>query len=153
MTRRQPRPPRASGLTAGLAALGALTCTSDTSGPDPNAVASVTITPRVGTVDTGDSLALAVVVRNALGDPLAGRLVTWTALDTAIATVSAAGRAHGVWPGTGRIVAARQGATPRDPRRRPDQSITLHPTPTVCIGDELTLAQAFTNRAHQGRYT
>jgi len=91
------------------AAVVSLTCASDAGGPDPNAVAVIVITPDGGNVDTGDSLQLAAVTRNAEGAALSGRPVTWTSLDTDTASVSATGMVHGVWPGTARVVALSDG--------------------------------------------
>jgi len=85
-------------------AAGSLTC-GETAGPDPNAVASVIITPAGGSVDTGDSLQLSAVAYNAAGNELSGTSFAWSSLDAALATVSSGGRVRAHWPGVARIVA------------------------------------------------
>ena len=74
---------KTSPLACALAVLGSLTCAGEASGPDPNAVAAVTIAPHGGRVDTGDSLTLSASVRNARGEPLSGRVIAWSSLDQA----------------------------------------------------------------------
>ena len=88
-----------------LVAAASLTC-GESAGPDPNAVASVIITPAGGSVDTGDSLHFTAHVRNAAGAELTGKTVTWSTLDGTLVTVSNTGMAHGRWPGLARIVAS-----------------------------------------------
>ena len=87
-----------------LIAAGSLTC-GESAGPDPNAVARVVITPDTSTIDTGDSLQLSAVARNAAGDELSGKSVAWSSLDAALASVTSSGRVRARWPGVARIVA------------------------------------------------
>jgi len=95
-------------LVVALAAAGSLTC-GESAGPDPNAVASVAITPHAGSIDTGDSLQLSAVAHNAAGDQLNGKSFAWSTLDQTLVTVGSNGRVHGRWPGTARVVAASDG--------------------------------------------
>jgi len=88
-----------------LVAAASLTC-GESAGPDPNAVASVIITPAGGSVDTGDSLHFTAHVRNAAGAELTGKTVTWSTLDGTLVTVTNTGTAHGRWPGLARIIAS-----------------------------------------------
>jgi hypothetical protein len=97
--------------TALLAALGAtasLAC-GEPAGPDPNAVASVVITPGTGSIDTGDSLHLSAVTRNSAGTDLTGKTITWSTLDATVVTVSGTGVVRGRWPGVARVVATSEG--------------------------------------------
>jgi hypothetical protein len=89
-------------------AVGSLTCSTDGTGPDPNAVASVIITPAGGSVDTGDSLHFSAVVRNAAGAELSEKTIRWSTLDATLATISNTGVAHGRWPGVARVVATSE---------------------------------------------
>ncbi len=91
-----------------LTAAASLTC-GEPAGPDPTAVASVIITPAGGNVDTGDSLHLSAVTRNAAGIDLSGKTITWSTLDATLVTVSGTGVVRGRWPGQARVVAASEG--------------------------------------------
>ena len=90
-----------------LAAAVSLTC-GEPAGPDPNAVASVVITPDSGIIDTGDSLHLTAVARNSAGTDLSGKTITWSALDATLITVSGTGVVRGIWPGQARVVATSE---------------------------------------------
>ncbi len=91
-------------VTTVLIAAGSLTC-GESSGPDPNAVARVIVTPDTSTIDTGDSLQLSAVARNAAGDELSGKSFAWSSLDATLASVTSSGRVRARWPGVARIVA------------------------------------------------
>lgn len=91
-----------------VAAAVSLTC-GESAGPDPNAVARVVISPHSGSIDTGDSLQLVAVARNAAGDELSGKSIAWSTLDQTLVTVGGNGRVHGRWPGSARVVAASDG--------------------------------------------
>ena len=91
-----------------LVATASLTCGGEPGGPDPNAVALVIITPDTGSIDTGDSLQLTAVARNAGGTALSGKVFTWTTLDGTLVSVSGAGRVRGLWPGEARVVATSE---------------------------------------------
>lgn len=94
-------------VTIVLGAAGSITC-GEGAGPDPNAVARVVITPPIGDVDTGDSLQLIAVARNAAGDDLTGKTITWTTLDPSLVTVTGSGMVRGRWPGVARVVATSE---------------------------------------------
>ena len=60
----------------------------------PAPVASVTVTPPADTLVVGDSATFAATLRDAQGDPLSGRSVTWTVSDPSVAHIDfAAGEA------------------------------------------------------------
>ncbi len=73
------------------------------------AVASVSVVPGTGSVQVGQSLQFVATPRDAAGNPLSGRTVTWTSSDPAVATVSADGRAVGVSAGTTVLRATSEG--------------------------------------------
>jgi hypothetical protein len=92
-----------------IAAAISLTCGGETSGPDPNAVARVVISPDSGVIDTGDSLPFTAVARNASGADLSGKTIVWSTLDATLVGVTGSGMVHGHWPGTARVVATSDG--------------------------------------------
>ena len=103
------RAPGQAVLVVALTAAASLTCGGEPAGPDPNAVASVVITTPPGSVDTGDSLHLSAVTRNAAGTDLSGKTITWSTLDATLVTVSGTGVVRGRWPGVARVVATSEG--------------------------------------------
>lgn len=97
----------ASGLVTGVAPGGAtITATADgKSGSQAvnviaAAVASVTVTAPVTTLSAGGTTQLTAVVRDAAGNVVTGRTITWTTSDAAIATVSPTGVVTGVATGS-----------------------------------------------------
>lgn len=58
--------------------------------PPPDSVASVTVTPAADTVVRGDSAIFFALLRDARGDTLSGRPVTWSVNDSTVAHVEAA---------------------------------------------------------------
>lgn len=82
---------RVPGLRGGMmvAVLALASCESPTK--PPVAVASVLIGPGTALIESGASLQLAAVVRDAESNVLEGRPVTWTSLNTDLATVSGTG--------------------------------------------------------------
>ena len=92
-----------------IAAAISLTCGGETSGPDPNAVARVVISPDSGAIDTGDSLPFTAVARNASGAAVSGKTIVWSTLDATLVGVTGSGMVHGHWPGTARVVATSEG--------------------------------------------
>lgn len=72
-------------------------------------VSSVTVAPGTASVAAGQSVTLGATTRDAAGNILTGRVVTWTSSATSVATVSAAGVVTGVAPGTATITATSEG--------------------------------------------
>ena len=95
--------PRRALLLAVLAAA----CGSDSTGPQ--AVASVQISPATFQVQAGASVSLTAIPRDASGNALTGRAVTWASGNSAVATVSAAGAVSGVSTGATTITATSDG--------------------------------------------
>src|SRR6185503_16706804 len=63
------------------------------SAPAPAPVASVTVSPSSGSLDIGKTLQLSATLRDASGNVLTGRTVTWSSGSTAIASVDGSGLA------------------------------------------------------------
>src|SRR6266487_1780886 len=128
-------------VTTVLIAAGSLTC-GESSGPDPNAVARVIVTPDTSTIDTGDSLQLSAVARNAAGDELSGKSFAWSSLDTALASVSSSGRVRARWPGVARIVATsdQRSDTARFAIRPKITSLTVTPALDTLTAFGVTVA-------------
>jgi uncharacterized protein YjdB len=74
-------------------------------------VAAVQVTPSAASVATGAFAQLAATPRDAAGNALAGRTVTWSSANEAVATVTSDGRVLGVAPGTATIRATSEGVT------------------------------------------
>src|SRR5437660_10629077 len=78
----------------GLALAG---CGSDSTAPaPPPAVASVAVAPTTSSLTVGDTVRLAATVKDASGNVLSARVVTWASGNPAVATVSGAGLVTGV---------------------------------------------------------
>lgn len=75
----------------------------------PVPVASVTVTLNAPSISVGQTTQAAAVTRDAQGNPLAGRTITWSSSNIAVATVSASGLVTGVTAGTANIVATSEG--------------------------------------------
>ncbi len=72
-------------------------------------VASVTVSPATATVQIGQTAQLTATPRDASGNPLAGRVVTWLSSATAVATVNGSGLVTGVAAGAATITATSEG--------------------------------------------
>lgn len=72
-------------------------------------VASVSITPATASVSVGDTLRLTATVRDADGNTLTDRIVTWSTSSTSLATVSQTGLVTAVAEGQVTITATAEG--------------------------------------------
>lgn|ERR1041385_3793119 len=105
-----------SGLVTGAAA-GSATITATSEGKTGTSaitvtsvpVASVTVSPSSGTVLTGQTLQLVASPKDASGNPLSGRAISWTTSNGAVATVSSSGLVTGVTAGSATITATSEG--------------------------------------------
>ena len=77
----------------------------------PKPVAAVDVSPTTINVQPGQSSTLTATPRDADGNIIAGRQVTWTSGNTAVATVSSAGAVTGVSDGTTSISASVGGVS------------------------------------------
>jgi uncharacterized protein YjdB len=105
----------ATGLVTGVAA-GPATITATSEGVSGSAsitvqepVASVDVTPAIDTVRAGTTLQLTATPRDAGGNPLTGRTITWSTSDGAVATVDTDGLVTGEGNGTATITAEVEG--------------------------------------------
>jgi len=106
----------ASGIVTGVSP-GAATITAASEGKSGTAavtvssvpVASVAVSPTSASVSVGQTVQLAATPKDANGNPLTGRTVTWSSGNTAVATVSASGLVTGVSAGAATITAASEG--------------------------------------------
>jgi uncharacterized protein YjdB len=71
-------------------------------------VASVTVSPAPASVTVGQTVQLTATPKDANGNSLTGRVVTWTTSDAAVATVSASGLVSGLVVGTATITATSE---------------------------------------------
>jgi uncharacterized protein YjdB len=97
--------PGAATITAtseGVSGTAAITVT-------PVPVASVTVTPGTASVEVGSTVQLAAVARDADGNTLSGRSVSWSSNNAGVATVTNAGVVRGVAPGSATITATSEG--------------------------------------------
>ena len=105
-----------TGLVTGVTA-GSATITATSEGKSGTSaitvvhmpVASVTVTPASGTVPAGSSLPLTATPKDANGNPLVGRTVTWQSSNTSAATVNGSGLVSGVAAGSATITATSEG--------------------------------------------
>jgi trimeric autotransporter adhesin len=125
-----------SGLVTAVA-VGTATVTTSSNGvsanatitvvaPSPATVASVTVSPTSGSVETGMTLQLSATVKDSAGNVLGGRTVTWSSNNSAVATVSASGLVTGVTSGTATISAASGG-------QQGIAQITVDPVPVATV--------------------
>ena len=105
-----------SGLVTGAAA-GSATITATSEGQIGTSaitvtsvpVASVTVSPASASVLTGQTAQLTAAPKDASGNPLSGRTVTWSSGNTSVATVSSSGLVAGVTAGSATITATSEG--------------------------------------------
>src|SRR5205809_72789 len=94
------------GLVGGVAV--GLVCGSTAVAGAPNTVASVTVTRGTATVGDGETGQLTATPKEANGNVLNGRVVTWASDNTAVATVSSTGLVTGVTQGQATITATSE---------------------------------------------
>src|SRR5205823_2628224 len=141
-----------NGLVTGMGA-GAATITATSEGKSGTAsvtvssipVASVTVSPASASLTVGQTAQFSATARDANGNALAGRPVTWTSSDGAIASVSASGRATGVAAGGPVTITAtsegQSGAATVTVANAPVASVTVAPaTASVATGQTVQLS-------------
>src|SRR6266566_2823478 len=72
-------------------------------------VASVTVSPASASVQAGQAVQLTATPKDASGNPLTGRTVTWTSSNTSVATVNSSGLVSCVVAGSATITATSEG--------------------------------------------
>ena len=124
-----------SGLVTGVAA-GTATITATSEGKSGTStltvtavpVASVTVSPSPATVQQGSTVQLTATPKDANGNPLSGRVVTWSSNNTAVARVNGSGLVTGVAAGTATITATSEGQSGTS-----DVTVTLAPVVSVAV--------------------
>jgi uncharacterized protein YjdB len=105
-----------SGLVTGVAA-GAVTITATSEGKSGTAsitvagapVATVTVTPASASVQAGQTVQLMATLKDANGNILTGRVVTWSSNNTSVAGVNSSGLVTGNTAGSATITATSEG--------------------------------------------
>ncbi len=106
----------ASGLVSGVAA-GSANVTATSEGKSGTAaitvsnvpVASVAVTPATAGLQSGQTAQLTATPKDASGNPLSGRVVTWASDNTAVATVNGSGLVTAVAAGSANVTATSEG--------------------------------------------
>ena len=139
-----------SGLVTGVAA-GAATITATCEGITGTSaitvstvpVASVTVSPASASVVEGSTTQLTATPKDGGGNPLSGRVVTWSSGNTAAATVNSSGLVTGVAAGAATITATCEGQTGTSAitvTSAPVASVTVSPaTASVAAGSTTQL--------------
>jgi len=94
--------------------------------PGPAPVSSVSVTPPAGQVVVGATLSLSATPRDASGNALTGRTVSWSAASPQVATVDANGVVTGVSVGTTTIQATVAGING-------SATVTVAPVPVASV--------------------
>lgn len=145
-----------SGLVTGVAA-GVATITATSEGQSgsstvtvqaPAPVATVTVSPSSANVAIGGSAQLSAVTKDAGGNVLTGRTITWSSSATNIATVSGTGLVSGVASGQATITATSEGQSGTSMITVP----TPPPPPSGTIADPTQLPLASGQNAPSGTY-
>src|SRR5438034_4478900 len=105
-----------SGLVAGLAT-GSATLTATSEGQSGISsisvsnvsVASVAVTPASATIQVSQTQQLAATLKDASGNTLSGRAVSWSSSNPSVATVSGSGLVTGIAPGSATLSATSEG--------------------------------------------
>ena len=79
--------------------------------PAPAPVASIALSPASGTLSVGQTAQIVATLRDASGNILTGRTITWSSSNTAVATVTQAGAVTGVSAGSATITATSEGVS------------------------------------------
>ncbi|MCC6774104.1 MAG: Ig-like domain-containing protein [Gemmatimonadaceae bacterium] len=108
-------------------------------------VASVSVSPSALAVEVGRTSQVTATARDASGNPMSGRAVTWSSTNAAVATVSASGVVTGVTAGGPVAISAavdgRAGVAQVTVTSVPVASVTLTPTTaTVPVGGGVQFA-------------
>jgi len=124
-----------SGLVGGAGA-GSATITATSEGQSGTStvtvtfvpVASVTVTPASASVQVGQTVQLTATPRDANGNALSGRAVTWSSTNTTVATVSGTGLVRGATAGSATITATSEGQSGTSA-----VTVTVAPVATVTV--------------------
>ena len=129
-----------SGMVRGVA-VGSATLTATSEGKSGTAlvtvasvpVASVAVTPPTVAIPQGQTVQLTATPKDASGNALGGRVITWASGNTAVATVSGSGRVTAVAPGAATITATSEGQS-----GTASVTVTAPPPPGACLTSSAT---------------
>jgi uncharacterized protein YjdB len=121
---------RVAALVCALSLAGLLAACSGGGTLTEPAIATVTVTATSTTVAVGQSVSATATLRDASGNVLAPRAVTWSTSNAGVATVSGAGVITGVTVGTATISATSEGRTG-------SLAITVIPPPVASVSVSL----------------
>src|SRR5207245_1437105 len=109
----------------------------------PAPVATVTLTPASATLNEGQTLQLTATLKDANGNVLIGRSITWSSSNSSAATVNATGLVTGVVAGSATITATSEGQSGTSAItvvHMPVASVTVTPASgTVSAGSSVQL--------------
>jgi uncharacterized protein YjdB len=137
-------------LASSLAVFVMLSCGGDSTAPPPTvAVASVALTPPSNTLIVAQTVQLSAATKDAGGNVLTGRSISWSSSSTAVATVSSAGLVTAVAPGSATIFAtseSKSGSATITVTAIPVNAVTVTPpTSTLVVGGTVQLTAATTD--------
>lgn len=101
--------------------------------PTPTPVASVTLDRTTASIAVGGTVTLTATPRDASGNTLTGRSITWSSNDTTVATVNAGGTVTGKAAGTAKVRATSEGQSA-------SATITVTPAPVASVTLDRTSA-------------
>jgi len=141
-------------LTASMVGLTLLSCggSSDSTGPPAHvAVATVQLSAPSNTLTVTQTVQLTAATKDASGNALTGRAISWSSASTGIATVSPTGLVTGVAPGPVTIFATsenKSGSTPLTVTAIPVNAVTVTPpTDSILVAQTVQLSAATTDAA------
>ncbi len=102
--------PGSAAITGQVDAVTATT-TVTVSAPPPAPVASVAVALNPSSINVGETASSTATLRDANGNVLTGRTVTWSSANSTVATVSANGTVTAMSAGTASIIATSEGQT------------------------------------------
>jgi uncharacterized protein YjdB len=128
-----------------------------TTPPSTAPVATVAISPASASVAVGSTLQLSAVLKDANGNVLTGRSVTWTSDNAAVALVSASGLVTGLVLGSATITATSEGRSGTAALTVANAGAGPQPGPTATIilqdGFESGDLSSWTQSPNTGRYS
>ncbi len=124
----------ATGLVTGKAAGGPVTITATSEGKNGTSavtvtqipVASVAVTPATSSIQVGGFVQLTATPKDASGNPLSGRTVTWQSNAPGVASVDGNGLVHGLAAGSATITATSEG-------KNGTATVTVTPVPVAAV--------------------
>jgi hypothetical protein len=101
----------AAGVTSIIATVDGISGSVAVTVPAPQSVASVSVSPSSSSLQVGQTVQLSATMRDASGNVLSGRSVTWTSSNPTIATVSSSGLVTARAAGAAGMTATSEGVS------------------------------------------